>query len=108
MLCNNCGNDCAYRLRIHGGSESCDRCGALSTLSVPDVYFPGPYLDPNLAHPSRPHEKDGVWVTSRSHKAQLMREQNIHEVGDKHHGSRNFERSAFRNDDRRHTYGIKE
>lgn len=108
MQCNNCGNEHAYRMRVSAGGESCDRCGSLASVAVPDVYFRGPYLDPNLANASRPSEKDGVWITSKAHKARIMKEQNLREVGDRQHGSRNFERTAFRNDTRRHTYGITE
>ena len=76
--------------------ESCDRCGDLRHLVIPDVSFTGPYLDPNLAHPDRPWEKDGVWVESKRHKARLMTEQNLREVGDKKHGARNFDPALAR------------
>ena len=63
---------------------------------MPSLYFRQPYLDPNLAHPDRPWEKDGVLVTSKRHKAALMREQGLVEAGDRKHGARNFDKSMAR------------
>ena len=90
MKCDGCGNGAARRIRYNRHGETCDGCGGLSTaVGCPDVYFRQPYLDPNLAHPDRPHEANGVWVTSRRHKAALMAEQNLVERGDKRGGARN-------------------
>ena len=92
MVCKNCNNDRAFRWRkFEDGSESCDKCGSIPSTQFSDVYFREPYLDPNLAHPSRPWEKDGVWVGSREHKARLMREQDLREAGDRRGGSRIFD-----------------
>ena len=91
MTCNWCGNDKAYRVRVRAMHESCDRCGDLPNLDFPDVSFTEPYLDPNLAHPDRQHEVNGVWIESKRHKAMLMKEQNLREVGDRKHGARNFD-----------------
>lgn len=97
MTCGACGNDRAHRWRRYeDGSESCDRCGQLGSAAVPDVFFQGPYLDPNLAHPKRPWEKDGVWVESRQHKARLMAEQGLREAGDRRGGERIFDPSLAR------------
>lgn len=97
MTCKGCGNEEAYRWRKRDdGAESCDKCSSISSPWLPDVYFKEPYLDPNLAHPDRPKEKDGVWVESRRHKAQLMKEQGLVEGGDKKHGARNFDASLSR------------
>jgi len=75
-------------MRFTADGESCDRCGNLGNVNVPDVYFRAPYLDPNLPHPNRPWEKDGVWVESKQHKARLMAEQGLVERGDRRHGHR--------------------
>ena len=93
MKCDNCGNETAQRLRYSAAAGmKCDDCGRLTSgVGCPDVYFRQPYLDPNLAHPDRPHEvaQGGVWVTSRRHKAALLAEQNLVERGDKRRGARN-------------------
>lgn len=96
MICTNCGNKKAIRQRFWQGGECCDRCGGLGNLRVPDVYFPGPYVDPNLGHPDRPHERDGVLVTSKQHKARLMKEQGLTEKGDRRGGAINFDKSLHK------------
>ena len=97
MTCNNCGNDRARRWRRYeDGMECCEGCGGLGALSIPDVYFVKPYLDPNLPHPNRPWEKDGVWVESKQHKAALLKEQGLREVGDKVNGARNLDAGSVR------------
>lgn len=92
MQCNGCGNKTAYKIKRTSFIENCNRCGNLASTWVPDVYFKGPYLDPNLAHPHRPNEINGVWIRSRRHKALLLAEQNLIEKGDKYHGTRNEDR----------------
>lgn len=100
VVCNACGNESARRIRMtSSGFYCCDGCGDLGRApTLHDVYFKGPYMDPNLAHYKRPWEKDGVWVRSREHKAALLAEQNLREAGDKFHGARiqdsRLERSA--------------
>ena len=97
MLCLGCGNQQAYRtFTTATGFECCDKCGALGSLDVPDVYFPGPYIDPNLGHPDRPCEKDGVLVLSKRHKAMLLKEQGLREVGDRRHGAINLDKDLVR------------
>lgn len=92
MICGSCKNKNAYRVRLtESGFESCNSCGGLANLWTPDVSFTRPYLDPNLAHPNRPWEKDGVWIESKRHKATLMKEQKLREGGDRRHGSINFD-----------------
>lgn len=83
-------------MRFNAVGGCCDRCGVLPQLGIPDVYFREPYMDPNLPHPHRPWEKDGVFVTSKEHKARLMREQNLVESGDKVHGMRIFDKVSAR------------
>ena len=97
MICGGCGNQEAYRWRAHeDGSEECDECGGLGAMSIPDVYYPGPYYDPNLAHPNRPWEAEkGPLVTSKEHKLALMREQGLYEKGDSVHGSRNSDKGLI-------------
>lgn len=108
MKCNGCGRPDAVRVKIYGdGVEICDAkdCGNLSIgeACVPDVWFPGPYIDPNLAHPKRPWEiqkvvggGDGVLVTSKRHKARLLREQGLHEAGDRRRGMRREDKAAMK------------
>lgn len=97
MECRGCGNSEAWRTRTRGdGFEVCDACGGLGAMSLPDVYFRGPYIDPNLAHPDRPGEKDGVLVTSREHKLALMKEQNLYERGDRIHGCSGTDKALVR------------
>lgn len=103
MTCNGCGNEAAHRVRVRPVrepgddknmpvlSESCDRCAGLRNLDFPDVSFTEPYMDPNLAHPDRPWEVDGVWIESKRHKAMLMKEQDLREIGDRKGGARNFD-----------------
>jgi len=88
MICIGCGNRRAYTLKINSTGSHCDRCGTFRARGSPDVYFRQPYLDPNLPHPNRPHEKDGVWVRSKQHKQALLNEQKLVERGDKRHGAR--------------------
>ena len=101
MECNNCGNMAAYAMRFTNEGQSCNACGSFQNKGTPDVYFRAPYLDPNLAHPNRPWEKDGVWVESKQHKARLMAEQNLVERGDHRHGARNYDKSISASE-RRH------
>jgi hypothetical protein len=98
VVCNGSGNQDAWRTRTKGGEECCDVCGRLgiSGADVPDVYFAGPYVDPNLAHPDRPWEANGVLVTSKRHKAQLMAEQGLREAGDRKGGARNYDAARAR------------
>ena len=89
MVCNNCGNEKAYRMRFSASGESCDCCGGLSSVYVPDVFFKKPYLDPHLIDTKKMDQKDGVWISSRAEKAALMRSLGVREVGDRWHGGRN-------------------
>lgn len=97
MLCNGCGNLEAYRLRVADGFECCDSCGSLPSARHSDVYFREPYLDPNLVTRDgfktmeRKNGQEGVWVSSREHKARLMKERGVVEAGDKQHGARNLD-----------------
>lgn len=96
MICPRCGNKAAYRMHFSEAGQCCDRCGKLGSVTFHDVYFKAPYRDPNLVNPNRPQEKDGVWVESRAHKASLLKEQGLREVGDKVRGARNANMSSIR------------
>lgn len=52
---------------------------------LPSIYFRKPYFDPNLADDKAPH---GRFVESKRHKAQIMKQLDIAECGDRKHGSR--------------------
>lgn len=71
------------------GNESCDKCGSLPAFRFSDVYFDqkkGAQFIPNLADSNK--SQLGTLVTSRSHKAQVMRELGVKESGDRVHGAR--------------------
>jgi len=57
-------------------------------MSDPDVYFKRPYLDPHLIDVNKPEQKDGVWIESKRHKRELMRQLNVMERGDRTRGAR--------------------
>lgn len=88
MTCSGCGNKTAYRVSYSSAGESCDRCGAteMGTFRFSDVYFKKPGFEPHLADPEK--SPKGNFVASREHKAVLMRELGVREVGDKVHGAR--------------------
>lgn len=78
--------------------EECNRCFDSAIPSNPDVYFREPYWDDMLCDRDDPYyvEGKGTWVTSRSHKAYLMKKLNLQEAGDSKHGHRNFDPIAYR------------
>lgn len=89
--CRGCGNDKAYHLSmkiIEGVPyDICDRCGLTSSSmsSVPDVFWPGhAYKSENILD----SHGQPILLTSRRHKADVMRQQGLSEAGDTHHGSR--------------------
>jgi len=105
MKCEGCGNERAHRIRTYFDNvpgettksqikEVCDKCGMVSTTTVlNDVYFKEPYFDENLADEKHPY---GRHIESKAHKARIMREQNVHEYGDRVRGARAaFDRRAF-------------
>lgn len=91
MVCGNCGNKNAYRMSFKPSGECCNDCSSIAIMCHPDVYFTRPYLDPNLVDVNKPENRNGTWITSRTHKAQLMKELRVVEGGDKRHGYRNFD-----------------
>lgn len=88
MQCSGCGNKAAYRVSYSSGGESCDVCapGQMNTFRFSDVYFKGPGFETHLADPEK--SPKGNFVTSREHKAMLMRELGVRETGDKVRGAR--------------------
>ena len=86
MHCDFCNNNEAHRLSYSNQGMSCDKCGDGGSMKFADVYFKEPYFDPMLADPKK--SPNGTQITSRSHKAAVMRELGVTEAGDKRHGSR--------------------
>ena len=82
-ICGNC-NQRYTMWRKCNGIESCDRCQDVRVRTC-DVYYKEPSFEEHLADAKHPQ---GQWVTSKSHKARLMREQGVRESGDRQHGSR--------------------
>ena len=89
MNCQRCGNKEAYSLSFSAAGCSCNLCGLTRSKGSPDVYFRRPYLDPHLVDVKDVRQKDGVWIESKRHKAEIMRNLNVVEAGDKRHGGRN-------------------
>src|SRR3974390_116250 len=92
MVCNRCGNKVAYRMHFSSEGSCCDLCGNLRPVSLGDVYFRKPYLDPHLIDVNNPLQKDGVWIESKEHKKKIMDKLGVKEAGDRVHGAR----SAYR------------
>lgn len=86
MVCNGCGNLSAHRISYSSHGEKCDKCGNLNGFKFSDVFFKGAYFDPNLSDPVK--SPQGQEVKSREHKADILRQLGLREVGDKRHGSR--------------------
>ena len=53
-------------------------------------------MDPHLIDVKNPKQKDGVWVTSKRHKMELMKKIGVREAGDKIRGGRNFDKDLSR------------
>ena len=98
MLCDGCGNQHATRIRANSMGMICNRCGDIRGINIPDVFFPGPYIDPHLVDTSKPNQvKNGVFISSRREKAEIMRKLGVREVGDGHHG-RNIDKISIRHE----------
>lgn len=94
MKCPTCGDAFAYCVTTRWDEktgekfESCDRCGAKG-IGVPDVYFERPEWVEHLADDNDPSTWDkGTFITSKRHKAEVMKRLNLRESGDRIHGSR--------------------
>ena len=88
MICGTCGEECYHSHVAYSDSgermETCNNCGNVTITYIPDVYWPGhvhtnPNITDRMGHP--------IELTSRRHKAQVMRQQGISEAGDRFHGS---------------------
>lgn len=102
MICNACGNQNAIRFQMReSGGSCCDHCGTLRSVDNPDVFFSGPYLDPNLVDVNKPEQKRGVWIESRRQKAEIMKKLGVREAGDKKHGTRLEDRFQLRREQER-------
>lgn len=89
MTCDSCKNPSATRISYSKNGETCDRCGNLGAFKFSDVFFDarkGAYIDHNITDPVK--SPFGTLITSRSHKAEVMKQNGLREVGDKRHGSR--------------------
>lgn len=102
--CEGCGNKDPWarhpKKESYTGKvyEECNRCFDSSIPSNPDVYFREPYWDPNLFDFDSPgfDPKRGTFVTSKVHKAYLMKKLGVREAGDRKNGSRNFDPISHR------------
>lgn len=83
MTCSACGNKSAYRIvtAYHEGKllDSCDRCGNHEATTIHDVYWPGhPHYNSQLVDKfGRP-----ILITSKAHKARILKEKGLIEAGD--------------------------
>jgi len=96
MKCEGCGNEHAVRIKTYFDNlpgetkktqmkEICDKCGVVSNTASKDVYFRKPYFDDNLGDEKHPY---GQMIESKEHKHSVMREQGVHEAGDRIRGAR--------------------
>jgi len=105
MKCNGCGNKHAVFIKTRFDNaygddknkqiyEVCDKCGQVVSKGSPDVYFREPVFECNLGDEAHPY---GQWVTSKAHKAAIMRAQGMREKGDRIHGARTaFDPNIFK------------
>lgn len=88
MICGTC-NEFTHRIRVRFDdgikSEICDRCGDVGKVGLPDVFWPGhAHYNPNITD----NMGKEILLTSRNHKARVMKEQRMSEAGDAYHGSK--------------------
>lgn len=95
MDCRGCGRTDAWAVRtIVDGNELIDTCNFCSGVgsggtAASDVYFPRPHACQNITDEAgKP-----IFFESKSHKAQVMREKGLSEVGDRVHGARWYPKS---------------
>jgi len=100
--CWTCGSESWHSLkakfvggRVVSWCSDCDKTLTTSTFS--DVYFKRPYYDENFTdeNDASTWEK-GTFITSRAHKAQLMKKFHLREDGDRVRGARKFDPLAHR------------
>ena len=101
--CGSCGSSSYYYWRCkfdldNNKYEECSECSKAATPSLsPDVYFDkskGAFqTDPNICD-----RKTGpIPFSSKREKAAILKRLGLREAGDKEHGSRNWDKSADRN-----------
>ncbi len=101
--CKTCGSSTYYHWRFtidKDGNryESCNDCAKMAIPNLcPDVFFDSSkganQTDPNL----HDRYKGAIPFSSKREKAAIMKQLGLREAGDKEHGSRNFDRTANRN-----------
>lgn len=85
MVCANCNNKNAYRMRFYsGGIQVCDNCGLAGSSHVYDVYWDG---RPEETLADDPRTGNPRVFASRGEKAAYLRERGLMEAGDKVHGA---------------------
>lgn len=98
--CLGCGNKEAWA--VHNKKEKltgvvyqeCNKCFDNTIPSNPDVYFKEPYWDYNLHDMDDPSydPRRGTYITSKQHKAYVLKKLNLREAGDREGGRRIFDR----------------
>lgn len=100
--CQGCGATAYNYWRVgftkEGRFEQCSECSKMATPSLsPDVYFDrskGAFqTDPNLCD----RYSGPIPFSSKREKAAILKRLGLQEDGDKKHGSRNFDKTANRN-----------
>ena len=93
--CATCGNKHPYRFLVRIDSngkreESCDRCGNLSPIVMPDAYLEGKGGIRSEEHLA---DKNGnpIPYGTKGEKAAIMKKLGVREAGDRVGGSRNEE-----------------
>ena len=103
-LCEGCKNPDAWVIHYKKESitgkvfEECNKCFDPSISRNPDVYFKEPYWDENISDFDDPSydPRRGTFVTSRSHKAYLLKKCGLRENGDRRGGGNNFDPISHR------------
>lgn len=101
-LCGGCGNSDAWVIhykteKLTGRRyEECNRCFDSSIPKNPDVYFREPYWADNIHDYDDPtHDRQrGTFITSKAHKAYVLKKCGLQEAGDRRGGTNNFDRIA--------------
>lgn len=88
-LCLGCNYKEAWIVHTHtlaSGAikQECNRCIVITVPQNPDVYFKKPYWDFNLHDMDDPtyNPKRGTYITSKRHKAYVLKKLNLRENGD--------------------------
>jgi hypothetical protein len=84
MECGNCGNPKAYRTVSGNGWEYCDRCGEVSSVAAPDVFWDGKEEHGLADDPATGRPRV---FGSKGEKARYLRERNLSEAGDRVNGA---------------------